>query len=115
MLARCVDGVKILDLCQMGDELMLEETAKVYKKEKELKKGQPNDGTQSNCARRLFSCKIQSVCCRGSPDGVVTVGIAFPTCISVNNCVCHFSPLKSDSLSLLYDGDLIKMSVSWSC
>jgi methionine aminopeptidase len=23
-------------------------------------------------------------------------GIAFPTCVSVNECVCHFSPLESD-------------------
>ena len=39
VLAKCVDGAKIVDLCQMGDTLMLEETAKVYKKEKDLKKG----------------------------------------------------------------------------
>ena len=39
VLAKCVDGAKIVDLCQTGDTLMLEETAKVYKKEKDLKKG----------------------------------------------------------------------------
>ena len=39
VLAKCVDGAKIVDLCQMGDALMLEETAKVYKKEKYLRKG----------------------------------------------------------------------------
>lgn len=36
-------------------------------------------------------------------------GIAFPTSISVNNCVCHFSPLKSDQDYILKDGDLVKM------
>lgn len=36
-------------------------------------------------------------------------GIAFPTCVSVNNCVCHFSPLKSDPDYTLKDGDLVKM------
>ena len=36
-------------------------------------------------------------------------GIAFPTCISVNNCVCHFSPLKSDADVTLHTGDLVKM------
>ena len=23
-------------------------------------------------------------------------GIAFPCCVSVNNCICHFSPMNSD-------------------
>ena len=36
-------------------------------------------------------------------------GIAFPTCISVNNCVCHFSPLMSEPDITLQDGDLVKM------
>lgn len=38
-------------------------------------------------------------------------GIAFPTCVSVNNCVCHFSPIKSDPDYTLKDGDLVKMYV----
>ena len=38
-------------------------------------------------------------------------GIAFPTCISVNNTVCHFSPLASDD-SVLEANDVVKMSVS---
>lgn len=48
--------------------------SKVYKKEKELKKG-----------------------------------IAFPTCLSVNNCVCHFSPAKNDADYTLKAGDVVKM------
>lgn len=39
----------------------------------------------------------------------VPPGIAFPTCISVNNCVCHFSPLLSEPDITLNDGDLVKM------
>lgn len=35
-------------------------------------------------------------------------GIAFPTCISVNNTVCHFSPLASDE-TVLAEGDVVKM------
>ena len=38
VLAAVVEGVKVVDLCEMGDRLILEETSKVYKKEK-LKKG----------------------------------------------------------------------------
>lgn len=35
-------------------------------------------------------------------------GVAFPTCISVNNTVCHFSPLASDE-TVLEEGDMVKM------
>jgi len=36
-------------------------------------------------------------------------GIAFPTCLSVNNCVCHFSPAKNDADYTLKAGDVVKM------
>ncbi|XP_055342365.1 proliferation-associated protein 2G4-like [Paramacrobiotus metropolitanus] len=39
-------------------------------------------------------------------------GVAFPTCISVNNCVCHFSPLKNDTDVVLKDGDLVKIDLA---
>uniref|UniRef100_A0A803VKP0 Proliferation-associated 2G4 n=1 Tax=Ficedula albicollis TaxID=59894 RepID=A0A803VKP0_FICAL len=58
------------------DAMIMEETGKIFKKEKEMKKG-----------------------------------IAFPTSISVNNCVCHFSPLKSDQDYILKDGDLVKIDL----
>ena len=35
-------------------------------------------------------------------------GIAFPTCISVNNVMGHFSPLMDESV-ILADGDVCKM------
>ena len=37
-------------------------------------------------------------------------GVAFPTCISVNDIVGHFSPLKEDSL-LLKKGDVVKVDL----
>lgn len=37
-------------------------------------------------------------------------GIAFPTCISVNNTVCHFSPLASDE-TVLEEGDMLKIDI----
>lgn len=37
-------------------------------------------------------------------------GIAFPTCISVNNTVCHFSPLASDE-TVLQEGDVVKIDM----
>ncbi|XP_006629280.1 proliferation-associated protein 2G4 [Lepisosteus oculatus] len=69
-------GVSVLALCEKGDALIMEETGKIFKKEKEMKKG-----------------------------------IAFPTSVSVNNCVCHFSPLKSDPDYTLKEGDLVKIDL----
>lgn len=72
----CVVDASVREICTKGDNLLLEETGKVYKKEKELKKG-----------------------------------IAFPTCLSVNNCVCHFSPTKNDQDYILKDGDVVKVDL----
>lgn len=41
-------------------------------------------------------------------------GIAFPTCISVNNCVGHYSPLPDEGDVTLQEGDLVKMCASLS-
>ncbi|KAK7128918.1 hypothetical protein R3I94_017220 [Phoxinus phoxinus] len=69
-------GLSVLSLCEKGDAFITAETGKVFKKEKEIKKG-----------------------------------IAFPTCVSVNNCVCHFSPIKSDPDYTVKDGDLVKIDL----
>ncbi|KAJ8017033.1 hypothetical protein DPEC_G00013560 [Dallia pectoralis] len=69
-------GVSVVSLCEMGDVFITAETGKVFRKEKDQKKG-----------------------------------IAFPTSVSVNNCVCHFSPLKSDPEIILKDGDLVKIDL----
>eukprot|EP00128_Syssomonas_multiformis_P010577 Colp12_sorted_trinity150504_noHs@779 len=74
----CIDGATVLSLCQLGDQLILEETAKVFNK------GGANK---------------------------VTKGIGFPTCISVNNCICHYSPLVSEATGALKTGDLVKIDL----
>jgi len=38
-------------------------------------------------------------------------GIAFPTCISVNNCACHFSPLPGDPSYVIKARDVVKIDV----
>lgn len=38
-------------------------------------------------------------------------GIAFPTCLSVNNCICHFSPSKNDPDYQLKAGDVVKIDL----
>jgi len=64
VVSKCVVGAAVVDLCEMGDKLILEETGKVYKKEKELKKGEGGEPILTspvyirhtlNDALRLFS------------------------------------------------------------
>ncbi|UYV66099.1 PA2G4 [Cordylochernes scorpioides] len=76
IIAQCLPGTSVVSLCELGDKLLQEETDKVFKKEKEIKKG-----------------------------------ISFPTCLSVNNCICHYSPLKSESDYTLKDGDMVKIDM----
>jgi len=44
-------------------------------------------------------------------DKKVQKGIAFPCCVSVNNCICHFSPMNSDPDITLKDGDMVKLDL----
>jgi len=44
-------------------------------------------------------------------DKKLQKGIAFPTCISVNNCICHYSPLFSEPDTILSDGDMVKIDM----
>lgn len=76
IVEECKDGASARAICDIGDKMIMEETGKVYKKEKQLKKG-----------------------------------IAFPTCISINNVICHFSPLLSESDTLLKDSDVVKIDL----
>lgn len=41
----------------------------------------------------------------------VEKGIAFPVCISVNECVCHNSPLTTDTGLTLKDEDMVKIDL----
>ncbi|KAI9484893.1 peptidase M24, structural domain-containing protein [Zychaea mexicana] len=77
VIALCVDGAKIMDICIAGDNAIVEATKGVYTKKKFSK------------------------------------GIGFPTTISVNNCVAHFSPLPSDpeASTVLKDGDVAKIQL----
>jgi methionine aminopeptidase len=44
---------------------------------------------------------------------LICLGIAFPTCVSVNHIICHFSPLPSDadSSEVLKNGDVVKIQL----
>lgn len=76
VIEMCKPGAIVLEICDAGDKMLLEETSQIFKKDKEMKKG-----------------------------------IAFPTCVCVNNCICHFSPLNSEAPVVLKDGDVVKIDM----
>lgn len=76
VVEKAVQDANVLELCELGDNIIIGETNSVFKKEKDMRRG-----------------------------------IAFPTCISINNCICHYSPLKSDPELKLKNGDLIKIDM----
>jgi curved DNA binding protein len=44
-------------------------------------------------------------------DKEMKKGIAFPTCLSINNCICHFSPSKNDPDMLMKEDDVVKIDL----
>jgi methionine aminopeptidase len=53
-------------------------------------------------------CFLQ--CTKAFKTAKVEKGVAFPTCISANECVGHYSPLKGES-DAIKAGDVLKMCV----
>lgn len=70
------ENATVMELCKLGDDIIIGETSSVFKKEKDMRRG-----------------------------------VAFPTCISINNCICHYSPLASDPEIKLKNGDLVKIDM----
>jgi len=68
-------------------------------------------------------CSVRDLCVLGDKklteetsksykkDKKITKGIAFPTCISVNNVICHYTPLLSEPDTLLAEADLVKIDL----
>lgn len=42
---------------------------------------------------------------------MIEKGVAFPTCVSVNECVCHNSPLISEAQEDIKEGDIVKVDL----
>jgi len=66
-------------------------------------------------ARIVDLCKagddfITAECKKAFPKNNIERGVAFPTCVSVNNIAGHFSPLKGDK-TLLAKGDVVKIDL----
>lgn len=66
---------------------------------------------------------VRDLCCLGDKrlteetgkafkkDKKLTKGLSFPTCMSVNNCICHYSPLFSEPDTILANGDMVKIDM----
>ena len=58
MLGKCVAGASVLSICEFGDGLLIEETIKVFKKDKEMKKG--NTKIRLTSLRFSYECSASS-------------------------------------------------------
>jgi len=79
VIEACVPEAEISDVCALGDQMLEDETGKLYNKKDKGK--------------------------------TIIKGIAFPTCISVNEIIGHFSPLKGEG-RLLKAGDIVKIDMA---
>lgn len=80
----CVPDADIIEICTLGDKILEEETGKLYNKKVKDKEGKER--------------KIEK-------------GVAFPTCVSVNEIMGHFSPMKGESKTLKA-GDVAKIDLA---
>ena len=81
VVAAIKPGIKAVELCALGDNLIDEACSKIYNKKPK------------------------------GDEKKVEKGSAFPTCISVNNCVGHYSPLVTEDKVVLEAGDVIKVDL----
>ncbi|KAF8822602.1 putative proliferation-associated protein 2G4 [Cardiosporidium cionae] len=101
LIPLCIPGADICTLCKKGDAFIENEASKIFNKKEKGKKG---------CFYPPFSFmegEMDWIC----PSCVeVEKGIAFPTCVSVNEICANFSPLEGES-STLKAGDLVKVDL----
>lgn len=59
---------------------------------------------------RLIQESVQNVYTNKVNGKSIDKGIAFPCCVSVNDCLCHFSPISSEHTEdVLEEGDWVKI------
>eukprot|EP00216_Chloropicon_sp_CCMP2111_P003260 CAMPEP_0198243454 /NCGR_PEP_ID=MMETSP1446-20131203/27880_1 /TAXON_ID=1461542 ORGANISM="Unidentified sp, Strain CCMP2111" /NCGR_SAMPLE_ID=MMETSP1446 /ASSEMBLY_ACC=CAM_ASM_001112 /LENGTH=387 /DNA_ID=CAMNT_0043927271 /DNA_START=41 /DNA_END=1204 /DNA_ORIENTATION=- len=54
--------------------------------------------------------EIEKVFNKPTKEGAIEKGIAFPTCISINNVCGHFSPMETDE-TVVREGDVVKIDL----
>lgn len=55
MVEAAGSGASVLCLCEKGDAMIMEETGKIFKKEKEMKKGE----ARSNAGASVWACWVR--------------------------------------------------------
>lgn len=68
----------------------------------------PNANVVEACA---LGDKLIEEACQGTAKKIKKKGIAFPTCVSINHCAGHMSPLPEDPAIIVKEGDLIKVDL----
>lgn len=98
----CVVDAKIIDICIEGDKAITEATNAIYNKKG---KNKITKGKQILCGFGFCCCILKFW------EIFKKKGIGFPTTVSVNNCVAHFTPIPSDpeAAATLKEGDVAKM------
>jgi len=138
IIAACVPGSKCVDVCAVGDKTIDEAVAKIYVRGRPLPGASkaPLQRLRTPPCSRLDAASMLPRRCRASLCSLLSAhllcrrracpslsqnqkkegkkiekGSAFPTCISVNNCVGHYSPLVSEDKVVLAEGDLVKIDL----
>lgn len=68
-----------------------------------LELSQAGDEVIEEKCKKIFTKKVKG--------RTIEKGVAFPTCVSINECVCHNSPLASEAQEPLKEGDLVKVDL----
>jgi len=71
---------------------------------------QIKDGASVKAICAFGNAVIKGQCDQTYKKGKIEKGVAFPTCVSVNSCVCHFSPLDNEDIALK-NGDVVKIDL----
>jgi len=88
----------------IANEVMLQVLAAIKPEVTRVSLCALGDGLIEEAVGKIYNKKVEG-------GKKVEKGIAFPTCISVNNCVGHFSPLESEASDVLVNGDVIKVDL----
>ena len=67
----------------------------------------PLRSSVSNQSHLFLACVLRAIG-KEFKGKDIEKGLAVPTCISVNNCCGHYSPL-GDNTQVVNEGDLVKM------
>ncbi|KAK2197341.1 bifunctional Winged helix DNA-binding domain superfamily/Creatinase-aminopeptidase-like/Peptidase M24/Winged helix-like DNA-binding domain superfamily [Babesia duncani] len=88
LISEIKDGASVKTICDLGDQLILEETSKIYNKKE--------NGKKVRLSLALYIIQVEK-------------GIAYPTTVSINEICNNFSPLEDTAV--IGPGDVIKINL----